>query len=73
MTIGTELTRLGAKAISAEVQGHILCVVDVAACVARMWHELGAVDLDVELGDVDLGKNNPQSTIYFRRQPFLFT
>ena len=47
--IGAELTRLGANCFGAEVQGHFLCVVDVAACVARTWHELGAVDLDAEL------------------------
>ena len=45
--------------IGAEVQGHFLRVVDVAACVARTRHELGAVDLDVELdaifSSVDLG------------------
>ena len=49
MTIGVKLTRLGTKAIGAEVQGHFLRVVDVAACVARTWHELGSVDLDAEL------------------------
>ena len=55
MTIGAELTRLGANCFGAEVQGHFPCVVGVAACVARMWHELGAVDLGAELGAVDLG------------------
>jgi len=48
VTIGAELTRLGAK-------GHFLRVVDVAACVAQTWHELGAVDLSAELSAVDLG------------------
>ena len=52
--IGAELTRLGANCFGAEVQGHFLCVVDVAACVARTWHELGAMDLGAELGAVDL-------------------
>jgi len=42
MTIGAELTRLGAKCFDAEVHGYFLRVVDVAACVARTWHELGA-------------------------------
>ena len=55
VTISADVTRLGAKAIDAEVQGHFLCVVDVAACMARTWHELGAVDLGVELGAIDLG------------------
>ena len=55
MTIDAEFTRLGAKAIGAEVQGHFLRVVGVAACVARTWHELGAVDRGAELGAVDLG------------------
>ena len=50
VTIGAELTRLGANCFGAEVQGHFLRVVDVAACVARTWHELGAVDLSAELG-----------------------
>jgi hypothetical protein len=36
--------------IGPEVQGHFLRVVDVAVCVARTWHELGAVDLGAELG-----------------------
>ena len=49
-TIDAELTRLGANCFGAVVQGHFLSVVDVAVCVARTWHELGAVDLDVELG-----------------------
>ena len=49
VTIGTKLTRLGAKAIGVEVQGHFLRVVDVAAYVARTWHELGAVDLGAKL------------------------
>ena len=53
--IGAELTRLGANCFGAEVQGHFLRVVDVAACVARTWYELGAVDLDAKLGVVDLG------------------
>ena len=59
VTIGAELTRLGANCFGAEVQGHFLRVVDVAACVARTRHELGSVDLGAELGaifsDVDLG------------------
>ena len=50
MTIGAELTRLGANSFDAEVQGHFLRVVDVAACVARTRHELGSVDLGAELG-----------------------
>ena len=54
MTIDAEFTRLGAKAIGVEVQGHFLRVVGVAACVARTWHELSAVDLGVELGAIDL-------------------
>ena len=49
MTIGAELTRLCANCFGAEVQGHFLRVVDVAACVARTWHKLGVVDLDAEL------------------------
>ena len=36
--ISAKLTR------GVEVQGHFLRVVDVAACVARTWHELGAVE-----------------------------
>ena len=51
VTIGAELTRLGANSFDAKVQGHFLRVVDMATCVARTWHELGAVDL----GAVDLG------------------
>ena len=51
MTIGAELTRLDANCFGAEVQGHFLRVVDVAACVARTRHELNAVDL----GAVDPG------------------
>ena len=47
--IGAELTRLGANCFGAEVQGYFLHVVDVAACVARTWHELDAVDLGAEL------------------------
>ena len=47
--IGAELTRLGANCFGAEVQGHFLRVVEVAACVARTWHELGVVDFDAEL------------------------
>ena len=55
MIIDVELTRLGVNCFGAEVQGHFLRIVDVAACVARTWHELGtvdlgAVDLDAELG-----------------------
>ena len=50
MTIDAELTRLVTNCFGAEVQGHFLRVVDVAACVARTWHELGAVDLGAELG-----------------------
>ena len=42
VTIAAELIRLDAKANGAEVQGHFLRVVDAAACVTRMWHELGA-------------------------------
>ena len=55
MTIGAELTRLDAKAIGAEVKGHFLRVIDAVACVARTWHELGAVDLSAEVSVVDLG------------------
>jgi hypothetical protein len=33
-----------------EVQGYFLRVVDVAVCVVRTWHELGAVDLGAKLG-----------------------
>ena len=55
MIIDVELIRLGANCFGAEVQGHFLRVVDVAACVARTWHELGAVDRGAELGAVDLG------------------
>ena len=51
VTIGAELTRLCANCFGAEVQGHFLRVVNVAACVARTRHKLGAVDL----GAVDLG------------------
>ena len=29
--------------------------VDVAACVARTWHELAAVDLSAELGVIVIG------------------
>ena len=50
VTIGAELTRLGANCFGVQVQGHFLRVVDAAACVARTWHELGAVDLGAELG-----------------------
>ena len=50
VTIGAELTRLGAKIHGAEVQGYFMRVVDMAAYVARMWHELGAVDLGAEFG-----------------------
>jgi len=49
VTIGAELTRLGANCFGAEVQGHFLRVVDVAACVARTWHELGANYYGAEL------------------------
>ena len=59
MTIGAELIRLAVNCFGAEVQGHFLRVVDVAACVARTRHELGSVDLGAELGaifsNVDLG------------------
>jgi hypothetical protein len=48
--IGAKLTRLGANCFDAEVHGHFLRVVDVAACVARTWHELGAMDLGAKLG-----------------------
>ena len=44
-----ETCKLDAKTIGAEVQGHFLRVVDVAICVARTWHELGAEDLGAEL------------------------
>ena len=54
MTIGAELTRLGANCFGAEVQGHFLHVVDVVACVARTWHEFGTVNLDAKIGVVDL-------------------
>jgi len=37
----TEVAHL--SVIGAEVQGPFLRVVDVATCVARTWHELGAV------------------------------
>ena len=50
MIIDVELTRLGVNCFGAEVQGHFLCVVDVAACVARTWHELGAKIYGAELG-----------------------
>ena len=49
MTIGAELTRLGANCFGVEVQGHFLRVVDVAACVVRTWHELGANYYGAEL------------------------
>ena len=49
VTIGVELTRLGANCFGVEVQGHFLRVVDVAACVARTWHELGAKIYGAEL------------------------
>ena len=38
-----EVARLSAMVIGVEVQGPFLRVVDVATCVARTWHELGAV------------------------------
>ena len=38
--IGAELTRLGANCFGAEVQGHFLYAVDVAAYVVQTWHEL---------------------------------
>ena len=45
--------------LGVEVQGYFLRVVDVAACVARTQHELGAVNLGAELdaifSSVDLG------------------
>jgi hypothetical protein len=50
VTIDAELTRLGANCFSAEIQGYFLGVADVANCVARMCHELGAVDLGAKLG-----------------------
>ena len=59
MTIDAEFTRLYANCFGAEVQSHFLRVVDVAACVARAWHELGAVDLDAELGAAFCGANLP--------------
>ena len=49
MFIGVELTRLGVNCFGVEVQGHFLRVVDVAACVARTWHELGAKIYGAEL------------------------
>ena len=52
MTIGAELTRFGAK-----VHGQFLRVVDVAACVARTWRELAAVDLGVKIHGAELGAN----------------
>ena len=52
--IGAEFTRLSANCFGAEVQGHFLRVVNVAACVARTRHELGAVYLGAEVGAVDL-------------------
>ena len=55
MTIGAELTRLGAKCFDAEVHGYFLRVVDVAACVARTSHEFSVVDLGADFGAVDLG------------------
>jgi hypothetical protein len=42
VTIGAELTRLSGP-------GSFLGVIDVVACVALMWHELGANCYDVEL------------------------
>jgi hypothetical protein len=42
MTIGAEVVRLSANCFGVEVHNHFLGVADVAACVARMWHELGA-------------------------------
>ena len=56
MTIDAELTRLGANFFGAEVQGHFLRVVDVAVCVARTWHELGAVDLGANCYGAELWK-----------------
>jgi len=44
VTIGVELTRLGANCFDAEIQGHFMRVVGMSACVARTWHELGAVE-----------------------------
>ena len=55
MTIGAELTCLDTNCFGAEIQGHFLRAVDVAACMAWTWHELGAVDRGAELGAVDLG------------------
>ena len=55
VTIGAELTRLDTNYFGTEVQGYFLRVVDVAACMARTWHELGTVDLGAELNAVDLG------------------
>ena len=57
MTIGAEFTRLGANCFGAEVQDHFLRVVEVAACVARTWHELGAVDLGAVDLSAELGAN----------------
>ena len=48
---------LGAVTIGAELQGHVLCVVDVATCVARMCPELGPVDLGANYYDAELGAN----------------
>jgi len=36
--------------------GQFLGVADVAACVARMWHELGAVDLGANCYGAELWK-----------------
>ena len=49
VTIGAELTRLGANGFGVEVQDHFLRVVDVSACVTRTCHKLGVMDLGVEL------------------------
>jgi len=43
--IDAELTRLDVNCFGVEVQGRFLGIADVATCVARMCHELGAVDL----------------------------